>query len=214
VVNWLRLASVAWKQLECGPLPEPRDALSLAVGGVQDGMLKNKSTYEIIEPSKVGIYRAEGEAGIVMGKHSGRHALKTRMAQLGVNLEGEELMDVRVAAFPGHKDVLSCSGDLVVDVERPSQTRRCSTASSSWQSRRTAVCPTTTSWPSSQTSSTSLRRSGSFSTCRCASPPHQPGWLFLRFASGSQCARVVRRCRRAACPWTRVKVLRARWLPL
>jgi len=60
----------------------------------QDGMLKNKSTYEIIEPSKVGIYRAEGEAGIVMGKHSGRHALKTRMTQLGVDLDGDELMEV------------------------------------------------------------------------------------------------------------------------
>jgi isopropylmalate/homocitrate/citramalate synthase len=61
---------------------------------LQDGMLKNKSTYEIIEPSKVGIYRAEGEAGIVMGKHSGRHALKTRMMQLGVDLDGDELMEV------------------------------------------------------------------------------------------------------------------------
>jgi len=66
-------------------------------GVLQDGMLKNKSTYEIIEPSKVGIYRAEGEAGIVMGKHSGRHALKTRMTQLGVDLDGDELMEVRTS---------------------------------------------------------------------------------------------------------------------
>jgi len=59
----------------------------------QDGMLKNKSTYEIIEPEKVGIVRKDA-AGIVMGKHSGRHALRTRMSQLGVELEGAELAEV------------------------------------------------------------------------------------------------------------------------
>lgn len=56
-------------------------------------MLKNKSTYEIIEPEKVGIVRKDA-AGIVMGKHSGRHALRTRMSQLGVELEGELAADL------------------------------------------------------------------------------------------------------------------------
>jgi len=59
----------------------------------QDGMLKNKTTYEIIEPEKVGIFRKDA-AGLVLGKHSGRHALKTRLSQLGVDVSGDELIEV------------------------------------------------------------------------------------------------------------------------
>jgi len=59
----------------------------------QDGMLKNKTTYEIIDPSLVGILRKDA-AGIVLGKHSGRHALKTRLQQLGTTVDGEQLNEV------------------------------------------------------------------------------------------------------------------------
>ena len=58
----------------------------------QDGMLKSKSTYEIIAPEEVGLSRAD-DAGIVLGKHSGRNALRTRLAQLGFELEGDALDD-------------------------------------------------------------------------------------------------------------------------
>lgn len=59
----------------------------------QDGMLKSKDTYEIMSPETIGLTRAD-DAGIVLGKHSGRHALTTRLSQLGINLEEEQLNDV------------------------------------------------------------------------------------------------------------------------
>lgn len=60
----------------------------------QDGMLKNKLTYEIIAPETIGYFRGENDVGVVMGKHSGRHALKSKLTQLGYPLEGEALDEV------------------------------------------------------------------------------------------------------------------------
>jgi 2-isopropylmalate synthase len=53
----------------------------------QDGLLKEKSTYEIIKPETIGLYSAK----LVLGKHSGRHAFKTRLKDLGYILSDEEL---------------------------------------------------------------------------------------------------------------------------
>ncbi len=53
----------------------------------QDGMLKHASTYEIMKPEDVGISRSN----LVLGKHSGRHAFRERVQQLGFNLDDEEL---------------------------------------------------------------------------------------------------------------------------
>ncbi len=53
----------------------------------QDGLLKEKSTYEIIRPESIGLYAAK----LVLGKHSGRHAFKTRLKELGHVLSDEEL---------------------------------------------------------------------------------------------------------------------------
>ena len=60
----------------------------------QDGMLKNKLTYEIIAPELIGIKRDANDVGVVLGKLSGRHALKTKLAALGFPLEGALLDDV------------------------------------------------------------------------------------------------------------------------
>jgi len=60
----------------------------------QDGMLKNKKTYEIIAPEEIGYFRGEGDVGVVMGKHSGRHALSSKLAQLGIPKEGDELNEI------------------------------------------------------------------------------------------------------------------------
>ena len=57
----------------------------------QDGMLKNKKTYEIIAPETIGYFRGEDSVGVVMGKHSGRHALSSKLKQLGYPLEGDAL---------------------------------------------------------------------------------------------------------------------------
>jgi 2-isopropylmalate synthase len=53
----------------------------------QDGMLKHKSTYEIMVPADVGWAQSRN----VLGKHSGRHAFKTRLEDLGYRLTEEEL---------------------------------------------------------------------------------------------------------------------------
>lgn len=53
----------------------------------QDGMLKNPTTYEIMRPEDIGLKQSK----LVMGKHSGRHALNERLQELGYQLSPEEL---------------------------------------------------------------------------------------------------------------------------
>ena len=53
----------------------------------QDGLLKEKTTYEIILPEDIGLQSTK----LVLGKHSGRHAFKTRLTELGFALSQEEL---------------------------------------------------------------------------------------------------------------------------
>ncbi|MBN2424099.1 MAG: 2-isopropylmalate synthase [Calditrichaceae bacterium] len=53
----------------------------------QDGMLKNRETYEIMTPEDVGVEKTK----IVLGRHSGRHGLKSRLIKLGYSLSEEEL---------------------------------------------------------------------------------------------------------------------------
>lgn len=53
----------------------------------QDGMLKNEQTYEIMRPETVGV----SQTSLVLGKHSGRHALKDRMISLGYALDEEAM---------------------------------------------------------------------------------------------------------------------------
>jgi 2-isopropylmalate synthase len=60
----------------------------------QDGMLKNRGTYEIMTPESIGLSRAESDVGVVLGKHSGRNALRTRLAHMGYVLEQEALNEV------------------------------------------------------------------------------------------------------------------------
>ncbi|CAF2084022.1 BnaA06g12630D [Brassica napus] len=59
----------------------------------QDGMLKHKGTYEIICPEEIGLERSN-DAGIVLGKLSGRHALKDRLTELGYVLDDEQLSSI------------------------------------------------------------------------------------------------------------------------
>ncbi len=53
----------------------------------QDGLLKEKMTYEIIRPEDIGLQKTE----LVLGKHSGRHAFKTRLLELGYDLSSDEV---------------------------------------------------------------------------------------------------------------------------
>jgi 2-isopropylmalate synthase len=58
----------------------------------QDGILKERSTYEIIRPEDVGFTGT----GIVLGKHSGRHALAQRLKDLGFNLPFEQIDKINI----------------------------------------------------------------------------------------------------------------------
>jgi len=54
----------------------------------QDGMLKERSTYEIMNPEDIGLTTG---TELVLGKHSGRHAFKDHIEELGFSLEGDRL---------------------------------------------------------------------------------------------------------------------------
>lgn len=66
------------------------NAFAHEAGIHQDGMLKNPLTYEIMVPETVGVLQTK----LVLGKHSGRHALKERLSSLGYALDDEALNKV------------------------------------------------------------------------------------------------------------------------
>jgi len=67
-----------------------RNAFAHEAGIHQDGMLKNPLTYEIMTPKSVGV----PDSKLVLGKHSGRHALGLRCEQLGYQFDRRELDEV------------------------------------------------------------------------------------------------------------------------
>ncbi len=67
-----------------------RNAFAHEAGIHQDGMIKDPSTYEIIAPHSVGAPRNE----LVLGKHSGRNALRVRFEKLGFTFDRAQLDDV------------------------------------------------------------------------------------------------------------------------
>ena len=77
-----------------GPQPNKaivgENAFAHEAGIHQDGYLKNPATYEIFSPASVGV----PESRLVLGKHSGRHALKQRAEDLGFTLTKEALDEV------------------------------------------------------------------------------------------------------------------------
>jgi 2-isopropylmalate synthase len=68
------------------------NAFAHQAGIHQDGMLKNPLTYEIMNPADVGV----GESHLVLGKLSGRNALRTKLEKLGYHVEGDKLDQVSV----------------------------------------------------------------------------------------------------------------------
>ncbi len=77
-----------------GPQPNKaivgENAFAHEAGIHQDGYLKERTTYEIMDPRSVGV----PESKLVLGKHSGRHALAKRCQDLGFELTREQLDDV------------------------------------------------------------------------------------------------------------------------
>src|SRR5437764_12579903 len=88
-----------------GPQPNKaivgENAFAHEAGIHQDGYLKEKSTYEIIDPRTVGV----PEGKLVLGKHSGRHALNERAQKAGFDLSKQELDDLyhRFTAVADHR---------------------------------------------------------------------------------------------------------------
>jgi 2-isopropylmalate synthase len=74
-----------------GPQPNKaivgENAFAHEAGIHQDGFLKERTTYEIIDPHSVGV----PESKLILGKHSGRHALTKRCEDLGFDLSREQL---------------------------------------------------------------------------------------------------------------------------
>jgi 2-isopropylmalate synthase len=85
----------------------------------QDGVLKERSTYEIIRPEDVGFLGT----GIVLGKHSGRHALGERLKELGFNVSAEQLdkINARFKAVADKKKTVF-DDDLITIVEDETRT--------------------------------------------------------------------------------------------
>ena len=63
------------------------NAFAHEAGIHQDGVLKNPMTYEIMKPESIGLSTNK----LVLGKHSGRHALRSRLKEMGYDLSDEEL---------------------------------------------------------------------------------------------------------------------------
>ena len=91
-----------------------RNAFAHEAGIHQDGMLKDRRTYEIMRPEDVG-----ATASLVLGKHSGRHAVQRRCEQIGCTLDRETL-DVVYRAVIEHADreKIVSDADLAAIVSR------------------------------------------------------------------------------------------------
>jgi 2-isopropylmalate synthase len=105
-----------------GPQPNKAivgaNAFAHEAGIHQDGFLKEPTTYEIINPKSVGV----PESRLVLGKHSGRHALKNRCEELGFHLSTAELDLVyeQVTALADNKKGLM-DEEIVVMARRSQQ---------------------------------------------------------------------------------------------
>jgi 2-isopropylmalate synthase len=83
------------------------NAFAHEAGIHQDGMLKHQTTYEIMRPEDVGVNQTK----LVLGKHSGRHALRNRLAEMGHSLDEVEL-DKAFARFKDLADRKKVITDL------------------------------------------------------------------------------------------------------
>ncbi len=87
-----RVATVSGFAVQFNKAIVGKNAFAHESGIHQDGMLKNAETFEIMRPADVGL----SETSLVMGKHSGRAALRSKLEELGFTLGDNELMDVFV----------------------------------------------------------------------------------------------------------------------
>ncbi|KAJ56381.1 2-isopropylmalate synthase [Actibacterium mucosum KCTC 23349] len=87
-----RVATVSGFQVQYNKAIVGKNAFAHESGIHQDGMLKNAETFEIMRPEDVGLT----ESSLPLGKHSGRAALRAKLADLGYELADNQLKDVFV----------------------------------------------------------------------------------------------------------------------
>jgi 2-isopropylmalate synthase len=114
-VDTTRIMAASRTLAQITNVPPPRNkaivganAFAHEAGIHQHGVLQNRETYEIMKPEDIGL----ATDGIILGKHSGRHALAARALELGHLLEGEKLD----RAFEAFKAVADEVG--IVDIAR------------------------------------------------------------------------------------------------
>jgi 2-isopropylmalate synthase len=98
------------------------NAFAHEAGIHQHGVMEHAATYEIMRPQDVGVVSTK----LVLGKHSGRHALRERLDALGISLSDEQLVDVfeRFKALADKKkeifdeDIEAIVGDIVKEADR------------------------------------------------------------------------------------------------
>jgi 2-isopropylmalate synthase len=114
-----------------GPQPNKaivgENAFAHEAGIHQDGFLKERTTYEIMDPRSVGV----PESRLVLGKHSGRHALNQRCSDLGYTLDRAQLDEVyqRFTALADRKkglrnDEIAALVSEILSLDQPAQAAR------------------------------------------------------------------------------------------
>jgi len=92
------------------------NAFAHEAGIHQDGMLKHRDTYEIMDPRDIGV----PESKLVLGKHSGRHAFRTRVEELGLSVD-DEVVEKAFVAFKEladkKKDVYDEDIEAIIDMQ-------------------------------------------------------------------------------------------------
>jgi 2-isopropylmalate synthase len=84
------LSEVTGERVQANKAVVGRNAFAHEAGIHQDGMLKDRRTYEIMRPEDVGV----PETTLVLGKHSGRHAVQKRCEMFGLTLSRQDLDQV------------------------------------------------------------------------------------------------------------------------
>lgn len=94
-----------------------RNAFAHESGIHQDGVLKEKTTYEIISPELVGYTNTNN---MVLGKHSGSHAFKTKLEELGLQVKEEDVKELFVAFkdLADHKKEISDEDIIAIVLEK------------------------------------------------------------------------------------------------
>ncbi|WP_456433127.1 2-isopropylmalate synthase [Nitratifractor sp.] len=103
-----------------------KNAFAHESGIHQDGVLKNKLTYEIFSPEEIGL---DVNDTLILGKHSGRAAFKAKLEKLGFTLDEEELNE----AFERFKELADKKKEIYDDDLRALVTSQMTTIEKTWE---------------------------------------------------------------------------------